>query len=101
MVAYKNDNLQGTLAIPAGGSRSPINSGLTVLHQTISNRAEKLVGSTAFVVDEDGNKYLEPTWAIASDALLEAAMAFGAERVSESDRQFMSAAWLSVFQEEP
>ena len=44
----------GTLAAPAPGrSRSPINCGLTVLHTTIWNRANMLVGSSAFIQDED------------------------------------------------
>ncbi|MCX5658596.1 MAG: hypothetical protein NTW19_02605 [Planctomycetota bacterium] len=99
--AYRGENLQGTLGILAGGSQSPINDGLMVLYETISIRAEKLTGSAAFIVNEDGDKYLEPAWAAASVALLEAAMAFGAQVVSESDRQIMSAAWHSVFPEDP
>ncbi len=99
--AHRGENLHGTLAISGGGCRSPINCGLTVLYQTISDRAEKLVGSTAFILNEDGDKYFEPTWAAASLALLETAMAFGAPLVSETDRQIMSAAWYSVIHEHP
>ena len=92
---YRDEDLRGTLAIPAGGS--PVQCGLTVLYQTISKRAADLAGSSAFIVDDDGNKYLEPTWSAAAGALLEAAMAFGAPLVSDSDRLIMSKAWHLVF----
>ena len=95
--AYEGEDLQGALAISAGGSQSPINHGLIVLHHTVFNRAKKLVGSSAFIVDDDGTHHLEPTWAAASHALLESAMAFGAPSVSDADRRIMTAAWYSVF----
>ncbi len=99
---YQGQNLAGTLGIAAGGKRSPINCGFTVLHRAIWERAESLVGSSAFLFDEEGEQYFEPTWSSASDAMLEAAMAFGAPMLSgREDRLIQLAAWRAVFGGDP
>lgn len=99
---FGDSNLTGTLGIGAAGKRSPINCGFTVLHHAVWKRAESLVGSSAFLVDDEGERFLEPTWASASCALLEAAMAFGAPLFSEpADRLIQSIAWRAVFDDDP
>jgi hypothetical protein len=100
--SHRGEDLTGTLGISAGGFRSPINCGFSVLHRTISIRAESLAGGSAFVIDEEGERYLEPTWSAASAALLEAAMAFGAPSLSrEEDEHIMASAWRSVIGPDP
>jgi hypothetical protein len=91
------DDLTGTLRMFSRGSGSPINCGFTVIHRAVWDRAEAVAGDSAFMRDEEGEKYLEPTWSCAANSLLEAAMAFGAPSVSEEeDRRIMSAAWQRV-----
>jgi hypothetical protein len=98
----KSDDQGRTAAAALGSGRirqeSPINWGFAVLNRVIRRRAESLVGSYAFLIDEDGERYLERTWASASIALAEAAMALGAPMfVRTDDRMVLSAAWRSVF----
>lgn len=95
--AYRNEDLSGTLGIDAGGSRSPINCGFTVLHGMLRNRAQIIAPTSVFVI-EDGEEYFDPIWSSALDALLEAAMAIGAPEFScDEDRRIMLASWDSVF----
>jgi hypothetical protein len=95
------DDLTGVLRLSNRGSGSPINCGFSVIHRTVWDRAEAVVGDSAFL-HEDGETYLEPTWSAAANALLEAAMAFGAASVSgDDDRRIMSAAWHRVVGHSP
>jgi hypothetical protein len=91
-------DVAGTRGISGPEKGSPINHGFEVLHRAIWNRADSLVGSSAFRIDEEGERYFEPTWSSASCALLEAAMAFGAPTLSTAeDRLIQLAAWHTVF----
>jgi hypothetical protein len=93
-----NRDLSGTLAISAAKKCSPVNYGFMVLHQAIWQRAEAIIGPPAFLLDEDGERYLEPTWSSANDALLEAAMALGAPELSpQEDRANLLMSWRTVF----
>ena len=95
---HLRQNCSRTLAIGGPGKRSPINCGFTVLHRVIWERADSVVGSTAFLDDEEGEKFLEPTWASTSNAMSEAAMAMGAPMLSGThDRLILLAAWRAVF----
>jgi hypothetical protein len=95
---YQGQNLAGTLGIGEPGRRSPINCGLTVLHRVIWDRADSLVGPSAFLSDEESEPCFNPTWASASAAMLEAAMAFGAPLLSgREDRLILLRAWQTVF----
>lgn len=88
-----------TLAVFAGGTRSPIGIGLTVLHDVLTRRAREVAGEAAFTTDEEeGEMYLSSPWSEASGPLLQAAMAFGApELVSDPDRRAMLDAWERCF----
>jgi hypothetical protein len=95
-------NLIGTPGISGFGGGSPINSGFSLIYRAVRERAEAVVGDSAFVHDEDGESSLEPTWGAAADSLLEAAMAFAAPSVSdENGRRIMSTAWHTVIGRSP
>lgn len=102
---HLGQNHSGILGIPVGRSYGPIGHGLSVLYAEVRTRARLLVGPSAFVtVEEDGEEAeaLEPAWALAADALLDAAMAFGAPGlVPAEDRRVLTAAWTRVFGAEP
>jgi hypothetical protein len=87
-----------TLAVHAGGTRSPIGGGFTVLHSVLRDRARDVAGDAAFITDEDDETCLAEPWSTASSALLHAAMAFGApELVSAADRHLLLEAWDHCF----
>ena len=91
---HRGDDLGATLDIQAGSRMSPINRGFIIIHRTVSDRAASLLGPSAFIVDEEGDQWLEPTWSAAAAALTEAAMAFGAPTLcSEGDRIILTTAW--------
>lgn len=83
-----------TLAVFAGGTRSPIGIGFTVLHDVFARRARELAGDDAFVTDDEGDVCLADPWAKAANVLLHAAMALGApDLVPEPDRAALLGAW--------
>jgi hypothetical protein len=93
-------DLSSTLAMPGLSSRSPINGGFTVLYSALAARARALVGETAFVANDEGEEFFSPEWDLALDALLGAAMAYGApDLVSAADRASLTSAWVRVFGE--
>jgi hypothetical protein len=95
-----SEDYADTLAV-SGGTRSPINSGFTVLHSVLAERARSLTGDAAFVVDEEGDQSFSPVWASAADAFLHAAMAFGApELPSPAEREALTEAWRKRYGEE-
>lgn len=95
---YQHQDLSQTLAIPSGERRSPVNYGFTILHRLVWDRAVELVGPTVLLTDEDDELSLDPTWAAAGTALLEAAMARGAPHLSsEQDQTSLLSAWRTVF----
>ncbi len=94
------EDLSGTLAISGKDTRSPIGVGFSVLCSVLAERARDLVGDAAFVVDDEGEQSFAPDWASALDALLGAAMAYGApELMSPADRDSLSSAWMHAFGE--
>ena len=95
-VSSVGDDLDGTLAIPVGGRRSPINCGFSVLSRAFEDRAESVAGAAAFVTSDDGERWLERTWSAAACALLEAAMSFGSPASSREDAPILAAAWRAV-----
>ena len=95
--AHDESDFSGTLAAGAGPSRSPINYGLTLTYRAVWDRADALMGSEAFVDDEEGERTLAPVWSSAAAALLDAAIAVGAPSiVTEEDAVILTAAWRSV-----
>lgn len=97
---HRGDDLSGTLAISGEKTRSPIGAGFSVLYSVFVKRARELVGDSAFLVDSEGEQSLVLEWANAFDALLAAAMAFGApDAISPSDREALSSPWTRVFGE--
>jgi hypothetical protein len=97
----QTDDLAGTLRMSNRGPGSPINCGFNLIHRAVWDRAEVIVGDSAFI-REDDETHLEPAWSAAANTLLEAAMAFGAPAVSDDeDRRIMSAAWHRVLGPSP
>ena len=90
------NDLDGTLAIGASKAGSPIGQGLRVIHNVVGRRAEVLGGPSVWLVDEadsEGAGLAEP-WCAASAALLDAALAFGAaDLVDSQDHEVLAAAW--------
>ncbi len=95
--ANDESDFSGTLAAGPGPSRSPINCGLTLTYRAVWDRADSLLGSEAFVDDEEGERSLAPVWSSAAAALLDAALAVGAPSiVTEEDAVMLTAAWRTV-----
>lgn len=93
------DQFTGVLAISnPGGADSPINSGLKLIHYTVCARAREISGDSAFHLDEDGEEILDASWSDAADALMEAAIAYGAPSLLDADQHsVLSQAWRKVF----
>jgi hypothetical protein len=97
-IEHEGQNLSSTVGAGVSGLRSPVNCGFTVLHRVVWDRANSILGSAAFVIDEEGENDLEPSWQSAANSMLEAAMAFGAPQLSEpADRDILLTAWRAVF----
>lgn len=97
--SHLGESHAGTLCIFAGGTRSPIGVGLSLVYGQVVKRARALLGDSAFVTDTEGDEWLEPTWLAASSALLHAAMASGApELLSQDDIQTLTSAWRLTFE---
>jgi hypothetical protein len=75
-----NDEEDHRHTLIAGGSarRSPVGYALTLIYSHLQARAELLSGSAATGVNDEGESTLMAPWDGAADALLHAAMAFGA-----------------------
>lgn len=84
---HQGEDHRDTLAITSAGARSPVGSAFTVLHSVVSQRARKLEGDAAFIVENDEVSFA-PSWALAFSALLHACMAVGtdADLLSEGER---------------
>lgn len=102
-VRPEGERHEGTLGVPdVRGAMSPVNEGFVVVSYAVTERAEELVGSAAFEVDEEEERYLGSRWSAASAALLDAAMACGAPEVVEGrDRDVLMAAWRAVYGDDP
>lgn len=99
-----DEDLSGTLLFPGTRGGSPINRGFSVIYTQVAKRAQELVGASAFVedpIDREGAS-LEPTWTAACDALLDAAMAFGAPSLlSSDDASILTTAWYKAIGQSP
>lgn len=91
-------NFAHALDSPPAKDRSPIHSGLTLVHGEIFRRATSLVGDDAIVIDNDGEDcWLVEPWIGASSALCAAALALGApDIVSAADHAILTYAWATV-----
>ena len=97
---HRGEDISGTLAISGKDKRSPIGVGFSVLYSALAERARALVGNAAFVTDDEGEQSFAPDWANALDALLGAAMAYGApELMSSADRDSLTSAWVNTLGE--
>lgn len=86
-------DFSGTLEAGQGGSRSPLNSGFSLVYCVVWDRAQSVAGSEAFVEDDEGERSFGPIWGAAASALLDAAMALGAPEVVSEDTAILTAAW--------
>lgn len=81
--------------------RSPLHSGLALIHTLLRQRAQVVDGANAVVLIEDDGEteeMLAPTWRGACHALLCAAMGMGATQyVSRADAAELTQAWRGVF----
>lgn len=94
--AEADDSLDGTLATGGVRPASPINSGLSVLHNELFRRATALSGDAATGTDGDDTWLVEP-WRGACAALLDVALASGApELVGSTDGDILTFAWRAV-----
>lgn len=89
------EDLDGTLMAGSGGSRSPINAGLAVVHAEVFRRARALIGADAHTGGEE--PVLVEPWQGASAALRDAALALGAPSiVNAADSAVLTHAWRTV-----
>jgi hypothetical protein len=73
-----------------------------VIDSVVTERARQFLGAAALFKDEEGDKCLEPTWDAAIEALVDAAMAFGAPGVLDSEgHSILTAPWRSVIGPDP
>jgi hypothetical protein len=94
---YVGSDFSRTLAAGIGRLKSPIGNGLSLVYRVVWDRADALLGPTAFVVDDEGERSLVSDWDCAATALLDAAMAFGAPSVvTEGDAVILTSAWRAV-----
>jgi hypothetical protein len=94
--ADAEDSLDGTLATGGVRPASPINSGLSVLHNELFRRAKALSGDAATETDGDDIWLVDP-WHGACAALLDVALASGApELVGSTDGEILAFAWRAV-----
>lgn len=97
---HRGEDLGDALQIHATDTCSPTGHGFSVVCSVLADRARTLVGDAAIFVDDEGEVAFAPEWSLAQDALLGAAMAFGApEFVSPEDRHLLTSAWVHVFGE--
>jgi hypothetical protein len=96
---HEHEDHSGTLAIAGAGQvGSPIGHGLLVVARVVWDRAHQLAGAAAGLLDEEGEEELVEPWSGAQDALLHAALAFGApELADEPARAALTASWVAVF----
>ena len=92
-----HDHYDGTLQMGGQKWGSPINGGLSVLHDTVFKRAQSLDGDAATESDQDDIWLLHP-WEGADRVLGDAALALGApEQMIAEDRATLLHGWLKVF----
>lgn len=94
-IVERGDDLDGTLSV--GRMRSPVGCGLMVVHNEVGKRAEAIAGKTAWIVEKGSDDaWLAEPWAGASNAMVDAALAFGAPELVDEDREILSKAWRSI-----
>lgn len=99
--SHLSAKLENVLQIPGGRIVSPIGHGLSLVHDYVFERAKVLAGDAAFERDDE-DLCLKPPWALASSALLEAALAFGApDFLDPAERAILTAAWFAVIGADP
>ncbi|WP_335937998.1 hypothetical protein [Streptomyces sp. PTD5-9] len=98
-VVYRGTGHERVVEIPgAGPSPSPVGHGLSALAHTVRESAGLRGGAGARDADEHGDEVLAEPWCTARDALLDAAMAFGAPRlVRGRPAAVLTAAWSAAF----
>lgn len=78
-------------------ANSPINSGLTLIHHTVSNSAKAVDGEKATSVEDEGEVELVEPWAGAGLAFMGAGLALGAPKfVTAADRAILLAGWSTL-----
>ena len=95
LARYSHD-LDGTLAIGASRTGSPIGKGPRVIHSMVGRRAQTLTGPSVWLKDETDHEgaWLAEPWCAASVALLDVALALGApDLVDRQDYDILTAAW--------
>lgn len=94
-VVQQRDDLDGTLSI--GRLRSPVGSGLSVIHAEVGKRAEAVAGKSVWIVEQGSDDaWLAEPWSSASATLIDAALSFAVSEVSNDDREILSKAWRDV-----
>jgi hypothetical protein len=90
---------QGSAEAPPAGAKgrhSPIGYGLSVVHDAVVARARAVGGDRVLVRGEEETA-LVPRWAIAAEALLQAALALGAPGLMpEADRRLLLSAFVGA-----
>lgn len=97
---YLNDDHYNTLEISPKNQRynSPIKDGLSIISSQFDIRARELVGEIAFGVDEEGERYLQPVWAKASEKLRQAGISYAEDNIlTESERNKLRNPVMEVF----
>jgi hypothetical protein len=90
-----HSNSVGDTAV--GRSGSPVGYGFLVLDSELGKRAQTVSGEAGVAIDDKGDAYLVAPWRQAGDALLHAAMALGAPRLTTQEgRAHLLRGWLRL-----
>lgn len=95
-----HDQYDGTLQMGGQSWGSPINQGLSVLHDIVFRRAKHLDGDAATESDDEDVWLVQP-WSEADRVIGDAALALGApELMTDEDRDILLHGWSRVFEDE-
>ena len=101
-LGHHDADWDGVLAVGGAGVRSPVNSGLTLVHSAVLSRAGDVDRQRATRADDDGATVLLDPWSTADLSLLEAAVAVGAPALLDRrDRETLVRGWITAFGPDP
>lgn len=98
--AYLNDDQYNTLKVFPKNQKysSPIREGLSIMASQFDIRARELVRESAFGVDEEGEIFLQPKWAKASEILRHAGMSYESDNLlTASEKKILRKPVMEVF----
>lgn len=97
---YLNEDHFDTLKLFSNNQKynSPIREGLSIIASQFDIRARELVGESAFGIDDEGEIFLQPKWAKASEILRHGGMSYESDNLlTTSEKQTLRKPVMEVF----